>query len=626
MKLFYPFLFFLLLTATLPLRAQTELPLPLNLKTAFDKGTRSMTGQPGKNYWQNTAEYTLRIHFTPAIRLISGTAAIVYTNNSPDTLKNIHFKLYPNIYRKGAGRDRSIEAEDAGEGMRIESISVDNEWQDVGLASIDGTNMRLAVRPLPPKGQMRFSIDYSYILNRESHIRTGQIEDGAYFVAYFFPRIAVYDDIDGWNNHPYNGSQEFYNDFCDFNAEITVPKNYVVWATGDLQNCGEVLTPIYCERLVQAESNDDLINIIDSTGLANGNITADRPVNTFRFEAKNVTDFVFATSNHYIWQSTSLVVDQRSGRRTRVDAVFNPGHKDYFRVLGDARKTVEYMSTRFPKWPFPYNHETVFDGLDQMEYPMMVNDNPVEDVAESIELTVHEVVHTMFPFYTGTNETKYGWMDEGWATIGEWLITSMIDSSIVNTYGVGRYEKAAGTEQDLPIVTLSTQQSGMTLFINSYPKPAMGYLFVKDLLGDDVFFKALHHYIRTWNGKHPIPPDFFNCMNEGAGRNLNWFWKAWFFDNGVPDLAFGKVDVSSRVKKVTVVARGTKPVPVDLTVYFSDGSSQLIHRRIDVWEKGATSVDLTFESSKAVVSMTLGSAHVPDVNKADNVWGKRQQK
>ncbi|MCY7328488.1 MAG: hypothetical protein LH618_08070, partial [Saprospiraceae bacterium] len=328
-------------------------------------------------------------------------------------------------------------------------------------------------------------------------MRTGAIDSSAWFIAYFFPRIAVYDDLDGWNRHPYLGTQEFYNDFCDFKTAITVPKDYVVWATGDLTNCSEVFTPTYCQRIATAEKSDATTTIIDSTDLKIGNITAQRPENTFRFEAKNVTDLAVAISKKYLWKSSSLVVDKATGRRTRVDAVFNPVHRDYFEVIDFARKTVEAMSFQFPRWPFPYSHETIFDGLDQMEYPMMVNDNPLEDRVDAIELTDHEIFHTMFPFYMGTNETKYGWIDEGWATIGEWLISPMIDSSIVDEYGVRPYENTAGEEDDLPIITLTTQQYGVSMFLNSYPKPAMGYLYVKDLLGDDLFYQALHHYIRT---------------------------------------------------------------------------------------------------------------------------------
>ncbi|MEO6538933.1 MAG: peptidase, partial [Ferruginibacter sp.] len=386
---------------------QGLLPTPLNIKAALDKGTRSNDGKPGKNYWQNSAAYSIAVNFDPATRLISGTEQIIYSNNSPDTLKEIVFKLYPNLYKKGSPRLMKIDDADAGDGMAIEEMSINGEPQEVSKLRIDATNMAVRIKPATHGQQLLFNIKFSYTLNKGSHIRTGQVDDGAFFIAYFFPRIAVYDDIDGWNRNPYLGTQEFYNDFCNFKTAITLPPNYVVWATGDLKNCSDVFNEKYCSRIKQAEANDAYIDIIDSADLKAGNITKNNITNTWKYEADNVTDAVLAISNHYLWQSSSLVVDKSTGRRTRVDAVFNQQHKDYFKVAADARKTVEAMSYRFPKWPYPYNHETVFDGLDQMEYPMMVNDNPLEDRAESIELTDHEIFHTMFPFYMGINETKY---------------------------------------------------------------------------------------------------------------------------------------------------------------------------------------------------------------------------
>jgi aminopeptidase N len=303
-----------------------------------------------------------------------------------------------------------------------------------------------------------------------------------------------------------------------------------------------------------------------------------------------------------------------------VDAVFNPSHRDYFEVVNDARKTVYYMSHTFPKWPFPYPHETVFDGLDQMEYPMMVNDNPVEDRAESIELTDHEIFHTMFPFYMGINETKYAWMDEGWATLGEWIITSLIDSSIVDEYGVRPYELNAGTEIDLPVMTPSTQLNGTSYFLNSYPKPAFGYLYIKDLLGEQLFNKALHNYIRQWQGKHPMPFDFFNCMNTGSGKNLNWFWKRWYFDDGYPDLAIASVTKKSGGYNILIKSKGSKPVPVDLTIIYQDGTTKNIHRTVAVWEKENTSVLIPVPGIKRIVEVRLGSTYVPDTDKSDNLY------
>jgi hypothetical protein len=599
--------------------AQTKLPLPTNLKETYDKGTRSYDGRPGKNYWQNTADYNLNVAFEPTSRLVKGTASIDYYNNSPDTLSDIVFKLFPNYYQKGAQRLHEVQPEDIGDGMQIESITIPKT--SFITYKIEGVNMTVSIPPVMPKQSVHFNISFHYTLNKGSHMRTGQVEENAAFVAYFFPRIAVYDDIDGWDVNQYLGTQEFYNDFCNFNASITVPKDFVVWATGDLQNCDEVLAPKYCKRIQQAETTDSITPIIDTTDVANDIITAtENPTNTWKLTAKNVTDFVFATSDHYIWKSSSLVVDKTTGRRTRVDAVFNPKHADYFEVHNFTRETVKAMSYSFPNWPFPYSHETVFDGLDQMEYPMMVNDNPTPSREDAITLTDHEVFHTMFPFYMGINETKYGWMDEGWATIGEWLISPMIDSTIRDAYGMARYESNAGTENDLPITTLTTQQNGLPFFLNSYVKPGLGYLYVKDLLGDKLFTKALHYYIEQWHGKHPMPFDFFNCINTASGKNLNWFWKRWFFDNGVPDLAIKDVKKTGKSYNIVIESKGTKPVPVDLEIKFSDNTTRKEHRSVSVWENGNTTVTITIPADKTITFISMGSLYVPDANKKDNVY------
>jgi hypothetical protein len=605
---------------SLAAHTQKLLPTPKNIEATYTKGTRSADGKPGKKYWQNTADYDLSIQFDPATRLVTGMEDIEYINNSPDTLKRIYFKLYANLYKKGAPRQSPISMEDLHDGVSIDSMWINDQKTGPAPMRINATNAYIDRQTILPGQKIRFRIAWHYTLNKGSHIRTGEIEPNAAFIAYFFPRIAVYDDIDGWNTIPYTGTQEFYNDFCRFKAAITVPPNFVVWATGDLKNATEVLSPVYYQRLQQAEKNDDYITIIDSTDLKAGNITVTgKQSNTWRFEADNVTDFAFAISDHYLWKSSSLIVDPATKRRTRVDAVFNPKHKDYFHVVYDTRKTVEAMSYRFPAWPFPYSHITVFDGLDQMEYPMMVNDNPVEDRVESITLTDHEVFHTLFPFYMGTNETKYAWMDEGWATIAEWLISPMIDSTIVDEYGVAPYAGSAGYETDLPIRTLSTELN-RGYFTNSYPKPAMGYLYIKDYLGDVLFTKALHHYMRQWNGKHPMPNDFFYCMNEGSGKNLNWFWKKWFFEDGIPDLAISSVKKAGTKYTVVVASKGNKPVPVDLTIHYTDGTTQKIHRTIGIWEKGAAGTTITFTATKMVSRIIQGHPHTPDSNPKDNVY------
>jgi hypothetical protein len=600
--------------------AQTNLYVPVNIQAAYTNGTRTTDGAPGKNYWQNRADYNIKVNFNPQTLILDGVVDIDYTNNSPKMLTQVYFKLYPNIFKKGVIRDSEVLPSDVTDGVQIQKLSINGQDQDAQKWRIDGTNMILRIAALAPNQKIHFTISYSYLLNKGPSLRTGQVDSGASFVAYFFPRVAVYDDIDGWNRHPYLGEEEFYNDFCHFNAEITVPGNYEVWATGTLKNANEVYNPKIADRINAAGQSDNVTDVITEADLKVGDITTKNTTNTWKFEAESVTDLVFATSDHYVWKASSLVVDPLTQRRTRVDAVFNPDHNDYREVINYARKTVETMSYTFPKWPYPYPHETVFDGLDQMEYPMMVNDNPLENTQDAITLTDHEIFHTMFPFYMGTNETKYGWMDEGWATIAEWLISPVIDPKIKDGYGVEPYAKTAGTEGDEPIMTLTPGLTGVSTFTDSYPKPAFGYLYVKDMLGDELFTKALHYYISQWHGKHPMPYDFFNCMNTGAGVNMNWFWKAWFFDNGQPDLAISDVIKNANNYTVTITRVGTKPVPVDLTINYKDGSTRLIHQSIICWKDDNKTYHVKFSDSKPIDKFVLGALYDPDSNKDDNVY------
>ncbi|MEH6308063.1 M1 family metallopeptidase [Olivibacter sp. CPCC 100613] len=601
--------------------AQDALPADSSFTNAIKKGTRTLNGMPGSKYWQNAADYKLKIKFEPKSRLLSGTTEIIYNNNSPDTLDEIWFKLYANIYKKGVDRKSKIDKKDLGDGLLLKKVEVDKRAIEINNALIDGANMKLMDIKVPPHSNIRFKIDYEYTLNEGSHLRTGKVDQGAYFIAYFFPRIAVYDDIDGWNRYPYTGAEEFYNDFCNFDAEIDVPGGYAVWATGDLKNGKKVYQKPINDLLERACSSDTVIDVINDHNVKSNMITKGRAFNTFKFEAKGVPDFAFALSNHYVWKSVSLMVDSLTQRRTRIDAIYNPVHKDYREVIDFARKTVEGMSFYFPAWPFPYNHMTVFDGLDQMEYPMMANDNPTKTREDAITLTNHEIFHTMFPFYMGINETKYGWMDEGWATIGEWKLSNYIDSSYVDDYGIQATAKNSGNRDDTPIVTLTTDLRGAGTFTNSYPKPALGYLYVEEYLGKELFKKALHHYIETWHGKHPQPLDFFNAINTGSGQNLNWFWKRWFYGDGALDLAIEDV-VEKKEGEYSVIVKnkGTKPLPIYLTIHYLDGSIEKKNQSIGSWKDGNKTVSIAIKTNKKIKSIELGDTYVPDKNNQDNLF------
>ena len=334
-----------------------------------------------------------------------------------------------------------------------------------------------------------------------------------------------------------------------------------------------------------------------------------------------VTDFVFAISDHYLWDASSVLVDSISGRRTLASAVFNSKHTDYFDVANQAHQSVFYMSHFYPKVPFPFPHITVFDGTDQMEYPMMVNDNPTQTHKDAVQLTSHEIFHSYFPFYMGINETQYAWMDEGWATIGESVISPLMgEPEDEGIFSKTRYEKISGTDKDLPLISNTKLYQDAAYFSNSYGKGGICYWVLQDMLGDKLYFKALHQYMDNWHGKHPVPNDFFNSFNSATNKNLDWFWKKWFYEWVYPDLKIEKVTFEPGILKLTIMNSGGLPLPVFIRILFESGEGINLHLGADVWEKGNMYYTIDQKIMGKVASIELGHPFVPDKFKDDNMW------
>ncbi|WP_229216926.1 M1 family metallopeptidase [Dyadobacter luteus] len=590
------------------------------MKRVYLKQTRNKNGTPGKNYWQNHADHKIKITFDPVTRAVNGSVQINYTNNSPDTLSRILLNIFPNLYQKQALRKMAVNSSDLGDGLNISEFLIDGKKIDSTNLVTRATLMTVRKVTIHPGQTIKVNIDYAYTLNKGSFIRTGQVEEGAFFLAYFFPRIAVYDDVDGWSEYPYTGHDEFYNDYGSYDVDITVPGDYQVWATGDLTNIDQVYSPQFVERIRQAEKQDEVKNIITETDITTGGITLNSGgLNTWKFHADHVTDFAFSISNHYIWKAASVLVDPKTGRRTRVDAVYNPRHDAYLPVIDYAVRTVKAISYQFPAIPFPYSHQTIFDGLDAMEYPMMVNNLPFEDRQESAQLTTHEIFHALFPFLVGTNETKHAFMDEGWATLSEFLLYPFVDPNGKLDYDISDINKSAGTAWDVPIMTPTPQLYGKARYANKDLKPALAYLYLMQMLGKDVFIKAMQHYIFTWQGKHPTPYDFFYSMNSFTGLNLDWFWNNWFFSKGIPDLAIGSVKKSGDQYKVVIENLGSELVPIHLTVFYQDGSKELISKHIGCWALGNKTVTIVVKTKKKIKELVLGTEFDVDSEKENNV-------
>jgi len=321
-------------------------------------------------------------------------------------------------------------------------------------------------------------------------------------------------------------------------------------------------------------------------------------------------------------------VDDVSHRRASVQAAYNDSSADYHRMVQYGRHALDWLSHNWPGVPYPYEKTTVVQGFAGMEYPMMANDESYADTIFSRFVAEHEIAHSYFPFYMGINESRYGFMDEGWATTFEYLI-GQVDlgkaraDSAFRQFRVNGWVRDPSPVADLPIITPEDMLKGAAYGNNAYGKPALGYLAMKDLLGDVAFKKCLHAFMDRWHGKHPIPWDFFNTFNDVAGENLNWFWQAWYFSNNYIDLAVGSVKQTSRGYAVVIDNVGGMPAPVDLHVRYSDGSTESIHETPAIWKSSQKRAAVIIATRKAVQSLELDGGIWMDADSTNNRWVRK---
>jgi len=602
-----------------------ELYMPRNIKAAYTKGTRSMNGQPGPNYWQNHGKYNMAIKVDAETKIVSGQEEIVYSNNSNDTLKTLAIRFVNNLHKPTSPRAGSVGEDFLSSGLHISLFSVDGDSYTVdskGWGTVESIRLK---KPLAPKSKISVKIDWDYPLSKQSG-REGQIDPNSFFVAYSYPRISVYDDYNGWDRIPHTDRAEFYNDFNDYVFSVKAPKNYVVYATGDFLNPDEVLQPEIAARLKKSYNTDEVVHIATAEELKNGKVTAQKDWNTWKFKTDHITDVTFALSNHYVWDGGSVVVDSKTGRRASAQAAYNASTgKDFLNSVKYNINALSWFSNNWPGIPYPYVKTIAFQGFADMEYPMMVNDSNFDDPVFAQLVQDHEVAHTYFPFYMGINETRYAYMDEGWATTFEYLIGiaengKKAADDFYKKFRVNSYIKDKSTEEDQPVISMSDQVSGVGYGNNSYGKASLSYLALKDMLGDATFKKALHHYMNTWNGKHPIPWDYFNSMNAGSGQNLNWFFQNWFFTNHYLDLAIGKVASSTGKSTVTVKNIGGFAIPFDVIVNYTDGKTETLHQTPAVWKVNQKETTIAIKSAKKIKIITLDNGIYVDATPKDNFY------
>ena len=602
--------------------SQTQnLYMSLDIQNAYNNETRSYDGKPGKNYWVNKSKYKIQADIDPETRKLTGKETVIYYNNSRDNLSKIVFRLYQDFYKKGNARDFQIKPEALTDGVAIGKILINDKEIENKKIQRSGTNLTLLLdQPLRPDSSITLSLYWSFVIPNINPVRMGAYRPTSFFVALWYPQIAVYDDIDGWSTFNYTGQQEFYNDQSSFEVNITVPKEYVVWATGILTNPEEVFTEEYLDRFNEAKESDDVINIITKEDRELNNITPNEK-NIWKYNANHVPDFAFGISNKFLWDLTSVEVDESTGRRVITGAAYDENSEDFYEVAEITRDAVKLMSTELPGVPYPYPSATIYNGGGSgMEFPMIINDPEKSTRSSTVGVTVHELIHQYFPFYMGTNETKYAWMDEGWARMLQFDIQKTIEpSSNRRIETVLDYSNTSGREYEVPMMILSSSLKGNSYRPAAYTRPAMAYQELRNYLGDEIFKSALHEYINRWHGKHPTPFDFFFTFNNAAGENLDWFWKPWFFELGYPDLGIKEVVKDNGNLFVTIEKIGSILVPVSIKLHYLNGDEKIISRKADVW-KNNNEIKINLENETQIERIQLGGIEIPDVNSANNYY------
>jgi len=370
-------------------------------------------------------------------------------------------------------------------------------------------------------------------------------------------------------------------------------------------------------------TTDEILHIATQDDLLKKRITTQNAVNSWKWTATDISDVTVGLSDHFVWDASSVIVDDVTKRRASVQSAYNDTAKDFHRMVEFGRHALDWLSHHWPGVPYPFPKTTIFQGYADMEYPMMVNDNTTEDPIFSRFVAEHELAHTWFPFYMGINESRYAFMDEGWATTFELLIGKADlgnekAEEFYKQFRVNGYIYDASQEEDLPIITPANVVKNAAYGNNAYGKPSLAYLAMKDMLGDDLFRKCLHEFMARWHGKHPIPWDFFYTFNNVAGKDMNWFWKNGFFTNNYIDLAIDKVEGTN----VAVNNIGGFAVPFDLVVHYTDGSTTRQHQTPATWfaNEKKTQVTFTPAQGKKVRSLELAGGIYVDADITNNSW------
>jgi hypothetical protein len=610
---------FVFLFCLLPFNSLSQdLYIPRDIARAYEREYRSFDGKPGPKYFQNRVNYSIDVTFDPVTRLLRGYEKISYINNSDFSLRYCVIRLYQNVFKAGEVRGKNIDPVDINQGMRITSLTIKGKKcdpeNDQCFLRESNTNVFLPFN-CPPNSDAEIEIGWEVVMPSKPNDRFGGYNENTFFLGYWYPQVSVFDDINGWDNLDYNVVAEFYNEFGNFDVKISLPNNYIAWATGELKNPEEVLNSEFLQLYKNSQASDEIIQIISSADRKNQKPVTKSDVNTWHYYAENVSDFAFGTSSSYIWDATSVKI--RDGSRVSIHTAYNPDYLNFDKVAEIARWTIGELENNIIGIGFPYPSMTLFNGTGGMEYPMIVNDND-GTLSESIFVTTHEIAHSYLPFLVGNNQRRHGWLDEGLITMLGMDLHSMRDSSLnLRKNYTEIYPLIAGFQIDLPQVINSILIPENLFQLHEYMRPSLGLWILRDIMGNDPFNQCLREFITRWSGKHPTPWDFFYTVNHVTGEDYSWYFDPWFNRFGYTDLSVQSASFTNDTLIIAVENKGGMPFPAELEIIYKDGNSETIRITGKEWATSRTFL-LKLTPGKDPKSLKLNTSGYPDCDETNN--------
>jgi len=608
-------------------------------RRAVANETRTTRGVPGPNYWQQSAHYTISARLEVDEKRLEGSTRILYRNASPDSLRRLVVQLIQNFHRDDV--PRTIAAEITG-GYTLTRVAVAGqeleEQQPLRGAgwAISGTNLYInPPAPVAPDDSIVLELDWSFQIPQVGASgRMGWNEDNFFFLAYWYPQMAVYDDVIGWHTDAFLGLAEFYAGFAQYDVTLDMPEGWLVQGTGELLNERDVLQDHIIERLRLAETSDTVVHVITEEDIAAGFTRAGQDGRLrWHFTADSVRDAAYSITRASLWDVVRSDVGDRDGdgrpEYTRAEAIFRPSHELWFQGARYAQHSLAFHS-RHMGLPYPYSHGTAVEGAGiiggGMEFPMMTiiggydngNDRGLYGVIS------HELAHNWFPMIVSSDERRRAWMDEGTTSYNDVVATADFFPGHNGEPGEFRsYTGLAVHGHEGALMRYSDRLDTPNHYgVHGYSKPASLLISLRNLLGEETFYRAYRGYARTWAYKHPKPWDFFNYFNTSTGQDLDWFWRTWFYETWTLDQTIESVTSSRDGTEIVVRDLGDAPMPTHLTITLANGDTLRREIPVTTWLSGNRKATVTVPRGHDVTRVEIDPLF-PDVMTKNDSWDRQ---